>query len=318
MATIKIRWTVDELVNVMSLYDVQKVYRATSETGTYTEITTAPTRVVLAAGTPSYYFDDTAGDSSYWYKVSYYHSTNLIESGLSVAIQGSGSGYATLAEIRAAGVDETQADDATVIASIALWQQFIDEATGQWFYSKDLDFKIDGTDAAVIWLKPPIISVSALYVNGDFTTALNSDYYVVYNNLGDGVRDDRKDPKITSSNLGSDDLFTRMGWGGKFVRGRQNQRIVGSFGYVEPDGSTPKLIKRAVQKMVVKTLQDSSPLSPTPGPAGPIIGETTDGHTVRYASMMAGRKLGTIGITGDAEVEAIIQMYRSVPAMAVV
>jgi hypothetical protein len=109
-----------------------------------------------------------------------------------------------------------------------------------------------------------------------------------------------------------------LGWNGKFVQGRQNQRVVGAFGYVEPDGSTPKLITRAVQKMVVKTLSASNPLSPSPGPAGPLIGETTDGHTVRYASMMAGRKLGTIGITGDAEVEAIIQMYRSAPAMAVV
>lgn len=318
MATIKIRWTVDELVNVMSLYDVQKVYRATSEAGTYAEITAAPTRVTLVAGTPSYYFDDTAGDSTYWYKVSYYHSTNLIESGLSAAIQGSGGGYATLAEIRAGGVTVAMADDATVIASIAMWQQFIDEATGQWFNSRDLDFKIDGTDAGVLWLKPPIISVSALYVNGDFATALNSDYYVVYNNLGNGVRDDRKDPKITTSDLGSDDLFTRMGWAGRFVKGRKNQRIVGAFGYVEADGSTPKLIKRAVQKMVVKTLSASNPLSPGASPAGPLIGETTDGHTVRYASMVSGRKLGTIGITGDPEVEAIIQMYRSAPAMAVV
>lgn len=318
MSVIKIRWTVDELVNVMGLYDVQKVYRATDEEGSYTEVTTAPTRVTLVVDQSSYYFDDTMGDSTYWYRVSYYHSSTFDESSQSAPIQGSGGGYATLAEIRAAGIEVATADDATVIASIALWQQFIDETCGQWFSRRELDFKIDGTGAGVIWLKMPIIEVTALYVNGDLTTELDSDYYVAYNNLGDGVRDDRRDPKITLTNLGIDDLFARVSRNGIFVEGRKNQRIVGAFGFVEPNGNTPALIKRAVQKMVVKTLSASSPLSPPSGPAGPIIGETTDGHTVRYASMMAGRKLGTIGITGDPEIEAIIQMYKARPGMAVV
>lgn len=89
MATIKVRWNVDELVNVMSLFNVQKVYRAAASSGPWvTEITDSATRVPLVAGTTSYLFDDTSGLSTYWYAVSYYNSSTTLESSLSDPIQG--------------------------------------------------------------------------------------------------------------------------------------------------------------------------------------------------------------------------------------
>jgi len=89
MATIKVRWTVEELDNVMTLYDVQKVYRKTDITlPSWTEITTALTRVDLVAATTSYYFDDTTGDDSYFYAMTYYNSTSGAESDFSDPISG--------------------------------------------------------------------------------------------------------------------------------------------------------------------------------------------------------------------------------------
>lgn len=89
MATIKVRWTVEELDNVMTLYDVQKVYRKTDITlPSWTEITSALTRVDLVAATTSYYFDDVTGDDSYFYAMTYYNSVSGAESDFSDPISG--------------------------------------------------------------------------------------------------------------------------------------------------------------------------------------------------------------------------------------
>lgn len=321
MATIKVKWLVEELVNVMSQFDVQKVYWSATEGGAYVEATSVSTRVLLVVGQTLYHFDHLTGDPTYWYKVSYYNSSTTQESSLSDPFQASAAGgYATLAEVRAAGIAEATADDATVIAAIIQWSQFIDRACRQWFEPRYLDGKIDGNGTRVLWLMAPIIGVDELYMNGDFDNAVNSDAYEVYNNLGSGLKDDRRNPKIAiSDQYTSTDLYRRLAHGSDltFADGRKNQQIKGTFGYVEQDGSTPGLIRRAVLKMVVKQLGAASPLSPPPAPAGPVIGETTDGHTIRYASMVGGRKIGTAGITGDSEVEGIIQLYRAPRAIEV-
>lgn len=89
MAVIKIRWTVDELVNVMTQFDTQKVYRSTTgETGVYSEITEVGTRVDLVAGQTSYYYDDLNGDDTYFYKVGYFNSSTDVESTLTDPISG--------------------------------------------------------------------------------------------------------------------------------------------------------------------------------------------------------------------------------------
>ena len=63
MSTIKVRWHVNELANVMDLFDVQKVYRASAADGPWTEITAAMTRVPLVEDVEDYLFDD-ASDGS--------------------------------------------------------------------------------------------------------------------------------------------------------------------------------------------------------------------------------------------------------------
>jgi hypothetical protein len=81
MATIKIKISVSELANVLTLYDQIKVYRSTTGIdGTYTEITGAGTRINLSQGTSSYEFDDTSGDALYWYRTSYFNSNTSAES----------------------------------------------------------------------------------------------------------------------------------------------------------------------------------------------------------------------------------------------
>lgn len=89
MAVIKLKVSVAELDNVLTLFDRIKVYRSTTGiNGTYSEITDVDTRIRLIQGTPIYLFDDSQGDISYWYKTSYFNSATADESGQSDPRQG--------------------------------------------------------------------------------------------------------------------------------------------------------------------------------------------------------------------------------------
>lgn len=119
MATVKIRWTVGDLANVMSIYDVQRVWRSTSlSPASWTEITGPGTRVSLVAGQTSYLFDDTSGDPSYYYAVSYYNSVTTLESNLSDPMRADLSGYLTVQDVRDEGFTATMVDDASIIRGI--------------------------------------------------------------------------------------------------------------------------------------------------------------------------------------------------------
>jgi hypothetical protein len=85
---VRLRIDVNNLSLVLEEYDQAKVYRADSETGSYVEITDADTRIDLIPEKEIYYYTDQDGDSTKWYKVSYYNSSTLEESDKSVAMQG--------------------------------------------------------------------------------------------------------------------------------------------------------------------------------------------------------------------------------------
>jgi hypothetical protein len=98
MASIKLKFVVEHISNVMLNYDQIKVYRSTTQTGTYSEITGPTTRVDLVADQVLYEYIDTAGDPTYWYKFAYYNSSTTAEGSLSDPIQGEDSGglYCTI------------------------------------------------------------------------------------------------------------------------------------------------------------------------------------------------------------------------------
>ena len=69
-------------------FDQVKFYRATSESGTYSVISTVNMDVDNGGKTTSY--DDTTGISSNWYKISLYHSVSTVESQLTDPIPAPG------------------------------------------------------------------------------------------------------------------------------------------------------------------------------------------------------------------------------------
>lgn len=231
--------------------------------------------------------------------------------------------YIAIADIRALGITVPMASDATIQAAIETWQQFIERATRQWFYPLDLTLLLDGTDSDAIHFGVPAISISELRLNGD-SVALNPNYYRVYNN-NSAYPADRQNPrvKLIDSFTGNRDIYTAPMKDGRlqFRFGRQNQYIKGTFGYVEADGSTPLLIKRALTLLVVEKLTKpvfvdpaNPPAVPPPLFSGVVIEEWTDGHKIKYAQSggeLNPRAPGLAGITDNPEVLGILKLYRA-------
>ena len=79
---------VQHILAVMGYYDQIKVYRDTSEGGAFTgEITGSGTRIDLIPEQTIYFYEDTTGDNTHWYKTAFYNSSTEGESEKTDAIQ---------------------------------------------------------------------------------------------------------------------------------------------------------------------------------------------------------------------------------------
>lgn len=239
----------------------------------------------------------------------------------SVVLESGGtSPYIDVQDVRDAGLESSVASDSEVLAAILLWQEVLNRACRQWFLPKQLTFNFDGNDRDTIFLGVPAITVDYLKINSQ-TDELDTDLYRVYNSRE--YPDDRRNPRIKllhSAQL--TDIYVAPSVSGerRFLRGHNNQEISGTFGFTEPDDTTPLAIKRALLKLVIEKL--SRPLytpagSVAPAPsttvAGVILSEKTDGHSISYGTAeYTNRRTGGIsGITQDSEILDIIKLYRA-------
>ena len=231
-----------------------------------------------------------------------------------------GETYITVGDVRDAGLTDPPFSNEDIYAAIILWQQALERACRQWFYPRTLDLYVDGENSDMMHFGVPIIEITSLKINSsedDLDTAL----YKVYNSRT--YPDDRKNPriKLVHSTQLNDIYFAFSSYGElKFRKGYQNQRIQGSFGYTEPDGSPPALISRALLKLVIEKLTrpvyvapGEAPPAPSPMTiAGVVIEEKTDGHSIRYGTASTSdRKSGLSGLTSDPEILDIIALYRA-------
>lgn len=309
MATVKIRIFVEYISNVLLKFDQIQVHRSETETGTYSEITGIGTRPELVAGTSIYeYIDTTAPSSDYWYKTRYYNSSTLLVSDLSPAIQGIDGGlYCTLQDIRDEGITVDELDDARAIKLSTAWQQWFEDMSGNFFVPKEATVDFDGDGTKMLQLPMPIIEVSELYINDDFTNAVDPSRYAVYSGRGP-VRDDRRNPKIVlKTSSSSTRIYTSSG-GSVFEIGNLNQRVVGTWGYTESDGSTPYAVSRAILILVTATKEYLPDDQIDQLIGGRLVEEVTDRHRKQYADLF--NRLKTWGPTGITDVDNALRKYR--------
>lgn len=330
MAAIKLRMIVNELDNVLTQFDQIKVYRSTTgEGGVYSEITGPGTRVDLVAGTTLYEFIDSAGDPSYWYRFAYYNSVTAAEGTASSPIQGEGveGRYCTIQDIRDEGVTVTAYDDARVSSAILLASQLIETFTGRWFEPRSLDFHVDGTGKRSIHLDQPIIEVSELYLD-DTAYDLVDDVAVYNRHISEGLLepDDRENPRLELVYPLESSVYYRAAGLRVFPEGQQNIRIVGTFGYTDPDGTasgkTPDLIRHVCKLIAIRNLAPKgAPVTGVPSSAFWRVSEMkTRDQTIKFSGASAS-SLGraSVGLyTGDPEIDQILLRYRRTPKIRAV
>lgn len=230
---------------------------------------------------------------------------------------GSTDTYISIADIRAEGLAEADYSNTKVLAYIETWQAFLERATRQWFVPRALILEVDGTNSDALHFGVPIISIDYIRINGD-TTDLDESQYKVYSE--NSYPDNRRNPRIKLvQGWETSNIYTRSSPNGRllFRKGRKNQVIKGTFGFVESDGSVPKPIKRALTLLVIEKL--TNPAYGTPDPdvpplLGNLLEEWTDGHRMKYGAVGGEtdkRKPGLSGITSNPEILDIIKLYRA-------
>jgi len=250
MATIRLEIAAENINEVMETFDQIKVYRSTTGIdGTYSEITDALTRIDLVADQIIYDYTDTAGETTYYYRFSYFHSTNLTESAQSDPIAGEGIQglYCTIQSIRDEGVPVSKITDDDLIDKISLASRVIEKITRQFFDPRTLSINLDGDGTSILRLNHPIIKITSMGIiikRSPYTeTTIPISELVIRNrHLVSGILspDDRDTPAIEyQSDIDELHLLSAATWANlsgdayMFPVGRQNIRVDGVFGWTE-------------------------------------------------------------------------------------
>lgn len=245
--------------------------------------------------------------------------------------------YCVIQDVRDEGFLDPPFTDARVQKAIDNATAFIDAMTARWFEPRSLTFDVTWRGSQDIIPEPeiPIISITEVrFVNTDGTLSnpLDADDFTVFNrHVRQGLLapDDREDPKIAFE-------FIRPGIVVPRPRPRlvqellsrrvQNIRLVGKFGYTEPDfgvafpqdGITPPLIARACLVLATKQLaklaeQDALDAALSGGRLMRVA--TRDQSITLQPDIRVERGAE---FSGDPEVDLIIARYRLPPRVEAV
>lgn len=93
-----------------------------------------------------------------------------------------------------------------------------------------------------------------------------------------------------------------------------NQRVVGWFGFLEPNGETPLMIREAALELLINTYKGVKVNGTKPMSYGPNRRLRVDRHEQEW---FAGDVVRSFALTTSQEVEEKLAMYRAPIAIAV-
>ena len=238
--------------------------------------------------------------------------------------------YASVTDIRDAGITVAQADNDRVEFLLDLASRKVDEYTGRVFVPASKTLLIDGTGGRAVLLEEPIISIEELrLVNDPFSSnpdgdLVDTDLYKVYNrHLTQNLRipDDRDNPRVEfihgNDVAGRDFVAPRNGLltPSYFPRGVQNVSLKGVFGYTDYDGGavgvTPSLIRHLT---ILLTVQMVPKAGDTDARLRRILRNELKRERTRdqeYETHSPGDiPRASIWFTGDPEMDAILTRFK--------
>ncbi len=240
-------------------------------------------------------------------------------------------GLCSVASMRADGVTLEAASDFRCHQAIVQATAFIERVCRRWFYPAFRSFTVSSSGAALLLLPAPIVGISTVkvaYDNAfDVAEPLDGGSFRVYaSHLSEEMTvgaDDRNNPKLERvHNL---DFQT---WRGRGLEhwpvGERHIQITGAFGYTEPDGATggktPELIRLACMKLASRYAAKKSGGSAASSaesapPVGPVKRLKTKQNEVEFSEAAASASLPSGMISGDADVDGILELFIGPPAM---
>jgi len=187
---------------------------------------------------------------------------------------------------------------------------YIDSRTNQFFNCRVGTFEIQGGNSPVLFFNVPIIEITKLLINNtDLELTEGPDYDYVAFKGRTPPQDDRYNPHLqlnfgkTRNSIYSNSITNRL-----FTKNAYST-IEGSFGFLEEDGTTPSLIKKATLLLTLNDINNPLNSTASSGAVGPLKRRKVDLHEEEFFELKGQTSSGTL--SGIAEVDRIISMYRS-------
>lgn len=189
----------------------------------------------------------------------------------------------------------------------------IDEKTGQFFNKRTGDFPLEGRNVPVQHFPVPIIEITELKINSTETVLTEGeDFDFIAFKGRQNPTDDRRNPRIKLNvGKGRDSIFVNSITSRIFIKGALTH-FTGSFGFLEPDGSTPLLIQKAVGILVLEDINNpvGQSASSTTG-TGPLKRLKVDLHEKEFFENSSNKQNINSSQTGNSEIDRIIAIYRT-------
>lgn len=133
----------------------------------------------------------------------------------------------------------------------------IDRETGQFFNKRAGVFQLEGNNSPVLFLNVPVIEIRFLKINGteqELIEGKSNDFLALKGRAE--PQDDRWNPRI-KLNTRTDNIFSGAFTNRVFLKDTFTE-IDGDFGFLDPNGNTPLLIKDATLIDVIDSIENPS------------------------------------------------------------
>jgi hypothetical protein len=223
-------------------------------------------------------------------------------------------GYCYVSDLRAEGVPSTYPDD-RLVRAIDLASREIDRLTGRFFEPRALEFYLDGSGGAQMFLEQPIIAVEEIGI--DDVTADLLDFAVYNRHLTQNLLDpdDRANPRIVITQPRPETVYWRNVYGRRvFPQGEQNVRVKGVFGFTEYDGTsqgrTPAAIRYAATLLSMRFVEGRWGSQTGEAGSGIVASVRTRDQQITYGNPAQLGRIGAGPLTGDPEIDRILLAHR--------
>jgi hypothetical protein len=236
------------------------------------------------------------------------------DSGANTGFRGSSfRTYISPLRVREEGLEILDCSDSRIEELILDSQAYVERETRNIFRPVYDSVRFSGNNTGKLFLSLPIVGVETLNLN-DSTADLNhSSVAIAFARIDKSDQftskpDYRRMPSIALKT--SPDIWGRNGFldGGKFASGRLNQTVTGIFGFLESDGTVPRLIQFAMLKLVYATAYVLDVDAPQQV-AGPLKSRVVDRHSESFESSASGDLKRALAKSKD--VEEALMLYKA-------